>query len=204
MSISLHLCRVNDYFYGTFISFHKSFWNCLNFFTFLQVAKEVFHDFIKFSKIYVCIKTSQIGFNFIKLPIRCMLNLAAILRRKVLQISLGRRSNLKAVETFIKYTAILKQINFSQFISFKVASYSACYLTNGDYICSLLEKLTRKNKVNAAVKNWKCFQFNSNSGSCIVILQNVSMQAPGIFHVFVKKISLHFFMQLVKNSSKLD
>ena len=37
----------------------------------------------------------------------------------------------------------------------------------------------------AAVKKWKCFQFsfNSNSGGCIVILQNVFMQAPGIFHV---------------------
>ena len=26
------------------------------------------------------------------------------------------------------------QINFSHIISFKVASYSLCYLTNGDYI----------------------------------------------------------------------
>ena len=41
---------------------------------------------------------------------------------------------------------------------FEVASYSACYLTNGDYISNLFEKLTRENKVIAAVKKWKCFQ----------------------------------------------
>ena len=35
-------------------------------------------------------------------------------------------------------------INFSDIISFKEASYSACYLTNGDYIRYLLEKLTRE------------------------------------------------------------
>ena len=33
------------------------------------------------------------------------------------------------------------------------------YLTNVDYIRYLLEKLTRENKVIAAVKKWKCFQF---------------------------------------------
>ena len=37
------------------------------------------------------------------------------------------------------------QINVSHFISFKVASYSACYLTIGDYIRNLLEKLKREN-----------------------------------------------------------
>ena len=36
------------------------------------------------------------------------------------------------------------QIKFSQIISFKVASYSACYLTNGDYIRYLHEKLAWK------------------------------------------------------------
>ena len=38
----------------------------------------------------------MIGFNFIKLPIKCILNLAAILRCKVLQVSLTRRSNFKS------------------------------------------------------------------------------------------------------------
>ena len=70
------------------------------------------------------------------------------------------------------------QINLSHIISFKVASYSACYLANGVYARYILEKLTRENKVIAVVKKWKCFQFNSNSESCIVILQNVSMHGP--------------------------
>ena len=73
-------------------------------------------------------------FIFIKLPIRCILNLAAIPSSKVLQVSLGRRSIFKAAESFINVTAISMQINFSHIISFKVASYSACYLTNGVYI----------------------------------------------------------------------
>ena len=51
-----------------------------------------FHDFIKLSKKRPCIKTSLIPFNFIKLLTRCIQNLAAILRRKVLQVLLGRRS----------------------------------------------------------------------------------------------------------------
>ena len=51
------------------------------------------------------------------------------------------------------------QLNFSNIIKFKVASYSACYLTNGDYMKYLFEKLTRENKVIAAVNKMKCFQF---------------------------------------------
>ena len=107
-----------------------------------------------------CNTTSLIRFNFIKLPIKCILNLAVILRRKVLQVSLRRRSNFEAAETVINFTALSMQINFSShIISFKVASYSACYLTKGDYIEYLLVKLTRENKVIAVVKEWKCFQF---------------------------------------------
>ena len=64
---------------------------------------------------------------------------------------------MKAAETFIIFTALSMQINASHFISFKEASYSACCLNNGDYIKSLLEKLTRENKVIAAVKKWKFF-----------------------------------------------
>ena len=37
----------------------------------------------------------MIQLKFIKQPIKCILNLAAILRRKVLQVSLRRRSNFK-------------------------------------------------------------------------------------------------------------
>ena len=69
---------------------------------------------------------------------------------------------LKEAETFINFTAILMQKNLSHSISFNVASYLACYLTNGDYIRYLLEKLTRENKVIAAVKKCKSFQFQFN------------------------------------------
>ena len=86
-------------------------------------------------------------------------NLAAILRSKVLEVSLRRALILKAAETFIKVTAILMQISFSHIISFKVASYSACSLTNGDYIKYFLEKLTHENKVIATLKKWRYSQF---------------------------------------------
>ena len=66
---------------------------------------------------------------------------------------------LKAAETFINFTKVSMQIIFSNIVSFKVVSYSACYLTNGDYIRYLLEKLTPENKVLAAVKKWNYFQF---------------------------------------------
>ena len=66
------------------------------FYKFLKVTKLIFHDFIKFSRRLPCIRISLIQFNFIKLPIRCILNLAAILRGKVLQVSLRRRSNFKS------------------------------------------------------------------------------------------------------------
>ena len=39
-------------------------------------------------------------------------------------------------------------------MGFKIASYSACYLTNDDYILYLLEKRTRENQVIKAVKKW--------------------------------------------------
>ena len=126
-------------------------WNCL-------VTNLNFHDFRKFSQKRPRYKTSLTRFNFIKLPIKCVLNLAAVLRPKVLQVS-SRRRFLKAAETVINFTALSMQINFCHNISFKVASYSACYLTNGDYIRFFLEKLTRENKVIAAGKKWKCFQF---------------------------------------------
>ena len=54
---------------------------------------------------------------------------------------------LKAAGTFVNFTAVSMQINFRLIISFKVASYSACYLTNGVYVRYLLEKLTRENSV---------------------------------------------------------
>ena len=66
---------------------------------------------------------------------------------------------LKAAETLINFTSLSMHTNFGHIISFIVASYSACYLANGDYIRYLHEKLTRENKVIAAAKKWKCFQF---------------------------------------------
>ena len=48
----------------------------------------------QFSRKRPCIKTSQMQINFIKLPIRCILNLAAVLSREVLKVSSRRRSNL--------------------------------------------------------------------------------------------------------------
>ena len=69
-----------------------------------------------------------------------------------------RRSNFESICDLNNFTGISMQINFVH-TSFKVALYSACYLTNGDYIRYVLEKLTRENKVIAAVKKWKCFQF---------------------------------------------
>ena len=126
---------------------------------FLQVTELNFYDFINFSKNHPCNKTSQIRFNFIKLHIRYILNLATLLGSKLLEVSLRRRSNSNAAETFISLTAILMQMNFSHIIGFKVASYTACYLTNGDYIKQVLEKFTRESKVIATMKKWKCFQF---------------------------------------------
>ena len=64
---------------------------------------------------------------------------------------------MKAAEIFIKFTAILMLINFTHIISFKVASYPACYFTNSDHIRYLLEELTRENNVIAVVKKWIFF-----------------------------------------------
>ena len=120
--------------------------------------KLIFHDFMKFSRKHSCTETSLYRFNFIKLPIKCILKMAAFLRLKVLQVPL-QSLILKAAETFINFTALSMQINFSLNKGFKVASYSLSYLTNGDYIRYLLDKFTRGNKVIAAVKKWNCFQF---------------------------------------------
>ena len=131
-----------------------------------------------------------IQFNFIRLPIRCILNLAAILRRKVSQVSLRRRSNFESSgdrHQFYRFKANKRQSNYKVF---KVASYSACYLANSDYILTLLEKPTSENKVTAAVK-WYCCQFNCNSGRCIVILQHFSMRAFRILFVIKNSECIH-------------
>ena len=65
--------------------------------------------------------------------------------------------NSETAALIINFTAISMQINFSQIISFKVASYSAYYLTNGDYITYLLEKLTRENKSDRGGKAVELF-----------------------------------------------
>ena len=51
---------------------------------------------------------------------------------------------MKAAETVINFTALSMQINFNNIISFKVASYSACSLLNGDSIRYLLENAWQK------------------------------------------------------------
>ena len=84
---------------------------------------------------------------------------AAIPRHEILQVSLGFHSKVESSCDLNNFTAISMQTNPSHIISFKVVSYSADYSTNGNYIRALLEKLTRENKVIAAVKKCKCFQF---------------------------------------------
>ena len=71
---------------------------------------------------------SLIQFSFIKLPKRCILNLAVIPRHEVLKVSLRSHSNFES-SCDLSFTAIPMQINFVHKISFKVASHSACYLT---------------------------------------------------------------------------
>ena len=90
-----------------------------------------------------------------------MLSFAAILRRKVLEVSLTRSSNFESSCDLDIFTAISMRINFSHLISFKVASYSVCYLTNGDDIRYLLEKLKRENRKQSdrGGEEVKCFQF---------------------------------------------
>ena len=122
------------------------------FYKFLLVTK-LMHDFIKFSRKPPCIKTSLMQFKFIKLPIRCIMNLAAILSREILQVSKNAFVISKAAETFVNFTVVSMLKNFSHIISFEGASYSACYLTNGVYIRYLIEK------VIAAARKWRSFQF---------------------------------------------
>ena len=66
--------------------FYYPGWNCLNF---LQVFVGYQANFSWFYEILkeTSIKTSLMQFNFITLPIRCILNLAEILSCEVLQFS---------------------------------------------------------------------------------------------------------------------
>ena len=128
----------------------------------LLVTNLIFQDFMKFSRKRPCIKSSIIGFNFIKLPIKCILNLAAILRRQVLQVSLRPRSNFKRCLDRCFDHQFYRDINANNLQSqyrFHSSVIFSGDLTNGDYIRYSLEKLTRENKVIAAVKKWIFFQF---------------------------------------------
>ena len=98
-------------------------------------TKLIFHDLIKFSKSCPNSKTSLFRFNFIELPLRNRRQFCAPTFCRFHQDAV---LILKAAETFINFTAISLYINFSDIISFKVVSHSACYLTNGDYIRYLL------------------------------------------------------------------
>ena len=68
---------------------------------FLLITQLTFYDFMKIPT-ETCNKTSLIRFNFIKLPLRYILNLAAIPSCDVFQVSSTRRSNFETAETFIK------------------------------------------------------------------------------------------------------
>ena len=87
----LNFARTFYYFYHRWLELLE-----LSLHKFLYVAKLVYNDLMKFSRKFPCPKTSLIRFTFIKLPIRCILNLAVILRRKLLQVSLRRRSNFES------------------------------------------------------------------------------------------------------------
>ena len=82
--------------------------------------------FLWFDKI-PCNKISLIQFNISQLPVRCISNLAAILSREVLQVSLSGSSNCKIRWDLIIFTAISMQTNYNYFISFQEESYSACF-----------------------------------------------------------------------------
>ena len=78
------------------------------YFLLFVVTKLNFHEFIVFSRKLPCIKFSLIRFNSIKLPIRCILNLAVIPSRDVLQVSSSNKSNFKRIWDLIIFTAISK------------------------------------------------------------------------------------------------
>ena len=69
------------------------FWTCATQIHFRTCATQIY---FRTCELPPCEKTSLIRFNFIKLPIKCILNLAAILRRNVLQVSIRRRSNFES------------------------------------------------------------------------------------------------------------
>ena len=107
---------------------------------------------MRISRRLPCIKISLIQVIFNKLSKRCILKLAAIPRHEVLQVSLRSNSNFESSFDLNNFTAISTRTNFSHIITFQVASYLACFLTNGDYIRYLQEKLTLENKVIAAMR----------------------------------------------------
>ena len=72
---------------------------------FASFCKLLFHDFIKVSRRLPCIKISLNDFNFIKLPIKYILNLAAISRHKVLQVSSRFHSNFESSCDLKSFTA---------------------------------------------------------------------------------------------------
>ena len=98
-------------------------------------------------------KSSLIQLYSISLSVKCIANLTAIPRHKVLQISLRFLSNIESRCDFNNFNNFNAK-NFSHNRSFKVASYPACYLTDGDNIRYLLE-----NKFIAELKKWNCFKF---------------------------------------------
>ena len=85
---------------------------------FLYVTKLIFH-FIKFSRRLPGTEFLLIQFNFIKLPKRCILNLAAIPRHEVLLVSLRNNSNFESSCDLNNFTAISMQIKLQSHYQFQ-------------------------------------------------------------------------------------
>ena len=78
---------------------------------------------------------------------------------RVLLVFQCKRCILKYSWDFINLKGILLPINFSQFIDFKIESYSAFNLTKGDSTNWMFKNRNREDKVFNKGKNWKYFPF---------------------------------------------
>ena len=97
-------------------------------------ANQIYHVFIDFSWKLSSIRVSLFYYDCFKLSKTCDLNLRATRDHNILHVSLKSGSIFICCWHFLNFTAILLQIDSSHVTTFKVASYSACSLTNGDSI----------------------------------------------------------------------
>ena len=106
-------------------------------------GREVFNQFLTLSFIYWTFLGTYTQFSLEQNGIQLVVIYPGWNCLNFLHVFVGYKGN------FPWFYKILKEMSM----------HSACYLANGDYIRYLHKKLTRKNKVIAAVKKWKCFQF---------------------------------------------